>query len=124
MNFTAIANTELFPANSMESFYTEFEESGENTTGGYSSDHTALQTNGYKYFKKNIATDTSFVSLMINRTIGGSLAMIYQSFTDDNGKGNNNPSEFAVVKLNRRGMQFNVNTFSTYNIGFSVRESW
>ena len=60
----------------------------------------------------------------MHRTLGGSLSMIYQSFTDDNGNGNNNSGEFAIVKLNRRGMQFNVNTFNTYNIGFSVRESW
>ena len=124
MNFTAVASSELFPANSMETFSTEFEESGTATTGGYSSDHTAQQSDGLKYFSKNLATDTSFYTLLVHRTLGGSLSMIYQSFTDDNGNGNNNSGEFAIVKLNRRGMQFNVNTFNTYNIGFSVRESW
>ena len=126
MKFTALANSNLFPANPMETFYTNHVESNSITTGGYSSDHTEAQGagNGEQYFKDNISTDTSFYSMVLNRTLGGSLPMIFQNFTDGNGYGDNNPGEFAIVKLGGRGLQFNANTFNTYNIGLTVRESW
>jgi hypothetical protein len=123
MNFTALDNDELFPANRMENFHTDNVESGTATTGNFSASEFQ-DYNNVKYFQKNISTDTSFYSMILNRTLGGSLPMIFQTFTNSSGHGNNNPGEFAIVKLAKRGLQFNVNTFNTYNIGLTVRESW
>ena len=137
MNFTALANSELFPANRMESFYSDYVESGDTSTGIYDGDENGITDfagthgapgdgggEGYNYFNSNISRDKSLYSMLINRTLGGSLPMIFQSFTDSNGYGDNNPGEFAIVKLAKRGLQFNANTFNTYNIGLTVRESW
>ena len=123
MKFTALANTDVFPGNRMESFYADSIESGSETNGGYDAAEF-VEKNSIKYFNKNISTDTSLYSMLLNRTLGGSLPMIYQSFTDASGYGDNNSGEFALVKLGSRGLQFNIQSFNTYNVGLTVRESW
>ena len=122
MNFTALDANDIFSANTMETQQLQTEE-GTGMIGEYQSGDTT-DVGGTSVFTNTIHSDTSLQAVVIQRTLAGALPLIYQGYTDTNGVGDNNPSEWALAKVGGGKLQFNKNTHNTYNIGLTVRESW
>ena len=70
-------------------------------------------------FNTNISQSSSFLSVLMNNTLGGALPFIFQP--DGN---NNSPDQFAICRIDRDSFSFNQVAHNTYNVSMNITESW
>ena len=85
------------------------------TEGGY--DDTDIAANGV--FDTDIRRDSSFMGVVMEKTIGGALPFIFQP--DGN---NNSPDQFAICKLDQSSFKFKQVAHNVYDISLKIREVW
>ena len=85
------------------------------TEGGY--DDTDIASNGV--FDTDIRRDSSFMGVVMEKTIGGALPFIFQP--DGN---NNSPDQFAICKLDQSSFKLKQVAHNVYDISLKIREVW
>ena len=70
-------------------------------------------------FISDIRRDSSFIGVVMEKTIGGALPFIFQP--DGN---NNSPDQFAICKLDQSSFKFKQVAHNVYDISLKIREVW
>ena len=70
-------------------------------------------------FDTDIRRDSSFMGVVMEKTIGGALPFIFQP--DGN---NNSPDQFAICKLDQSSFKFKQVAHNVYDVSLKIREVW
>tara|TARA_R100000278_G_scaffold95367_1_gene72817 strand:- start:991 stop:2109 length:1119 start_codon:yes stop_codon:yes gene_type:complete len=119
LNWSFLADTEIFPINANTSYQAE-------TTDGYGDNFTQTETaDGVSLdFTSNILSGTDFFSSVWNRTAGsGNLPFI---FNPDGGGDtpNNNPDQFAICRFDMKSLKITQKMHRKYSVSLKIKECW
>ena len=105
LKFSYVSSDNLFPINESIS----------------SSNPTDNDTNTFPSgdFLNNAYDDTSFMSVVMGKTLGGALPFIFQP--DGN---NNSPDQFAICQIDQGSFQFKQVAHNVYDVSLKIREVW
>ena len=98
LQFSYLADSDIFPDNASTSFLTGDEQDD---------------------FDFNVLHDNDFFSAVWNKTLGNALPFIFQPDKD-----NSNPDQFAICKFVNDTLQYEQVAHNTYNIKLKIAEVW
>ena len=75
--------------------------------------------NSSGHFSSDIRRDSSFMGVVMEKTIGGALPFIFQP--DGN---NNSPDQFAICQIDQGSFQFKQVAHNVYDLSLKIREVW
>ena len=111
LKFSYIDYKDMLPINELVS---SANPTDSETEGGYDgSDHYGGG------FDTEIMRDSSFMGVVMEKTIGGALPFIFQP--DGN---NNSPDQFAICKLDQSSFKLKQVAHNVYDISLKIREVW
>ena len=113
LKFSYVAGDDLFSVSEMYSRFNPTD-SDTNSLADYDDDDF---TDGK--FISDIRRDSSFIGVVMEKTIGGALPFIFQP--DGN---NNSPDQFAICKLDQSSFKFKQVAHNVYDISLKIREVW
>ena len=70
-------------------------------------------------FVSDIRRDSSFMGVVMEKTLGGALPFVFQP----NGN-NNSPDQFAICQIDQGSFQFKQVAHNVYDISLKIREVW
>lgn len=115
LSWSYISSSDIFAVNELYGKGNPTD-SDTNADAGYSAG-TDFDSNGD--FLLNSELDTSFISRLLDKTIGGALPFVFQP--DGN---NNSPDTFAICKLDQGSLDIDQVASSTYNVKMRIKEVW
>ena len=123
LKFSYISSDDLFPLNERQDHLNPTD-SSTNELAGYdgTEDFFGGDATGYSAsgnFRKNSEWTWSFMSIVMDKTIGGSLPFIFQP--DGN---NNSPDQFAICQIDQDSFKFKQVANNVYDISLKIREVW
>ena len=87
---------------------------------GYTTDdYTPSTESEAAHFKYDIFSDNSFISLVVNKTLGFTLPFIFQP-----DKNNNSPDQFCMAKIDAKSFKMTQTSFRKYTVSMTIREVW
>ena len=87
---------------------------------GYTTDdYTPSTESEAAHFKYDIFSDNSFISLVVNKTLGFTLPFIFQP-----DKNNNSPDQFCMAKIDAKSFKMTHTSFRKYTVSMTIREVW
>ena len=113
LKFSYIGGDDIFPLN-QNLWANNPSDSDTNSLADYDDDDF---TDGN--FISDIRRDSSFIGVVMEKTIGGALPFIFQP--DGN---NNSPDQFAICKLDQSSFKFKQVAHNVYDISLKIREVW
>tara|TARA_Y100001938_G_scaffold33092_1_gene45415 strand:- start:6590 stop:7789 length:1200 start_codon:yes stop_codon:yes gene_type:complete len=115
LSFSHVSDTDLFALNEMV-YGINPTDSDTNTLSGYDSSANFFNNGN---FNSAISYDSSFVSSILNLTIGGALPFLFQP-----DKNNNSPDQWAMCTLDMDSFEFKQVANNVYDINMRIREVW
>ena len=114
LKFSYVSGDDLFSVNEMYG-HRNPTDSSTNSEAGY--DSTDFDGNGdFHYGGRD---EWSFMNIVMNHTIAGSLRFIFQP--DGN---NNSPDQFAICQLDQDSIKFKQVAHNVYDVSLKIREVW
>jgi hypothetical protein len=111
LKFSYISSDNLFPVNESISRYNP-------TDSAYLSDYSDYINSSYN-FNTDAFDSSSFMSVVMGKTLGGALPFIFQP--DGN---NNSPDQFAICQIDQGSFQFKQVAHNVYDISLKIKEVW
>lgn len=112
LNFSYIGNKNMMPINELVNFSNPTDSE---TEGGYDSSDFNASGN----FSSDIRRDSSFMGVVMEKTIGGALPFVFQPDGD-----NNSPDQFAICKIDKKSFNFKQVAHNVYDVSLKIREVW
>ena len=114
LEFSYVHSSDMFPVNELYGRGNPTD-SDTNPDAGYA--QIPFDSDGN--FFDNTETDSSFFSMLMEKTMGGALKFLFQP--DGN---NNSPDQFSICKIDQTSIQIEQVASNVYNIGLKIRECW
>ena len=110
----------MMPINELVNIFNPTD-SNTNSGAGYDTNATGTSEdfNPSGNFSTDIRRDSSFMGVVMEKTIGGSLPFIFQP--DGN---NNSPDQFAICMIEKDSFSFEQVANGVYDISLKIREVW
>ena len=129
LQFSYIDSNDLFPVNEGSTPYNPTD-SSHNSDGTYNSGYVdadfSINTGTPLWdgdvdneFSSHLGMDDSFIGVVMDKTIGGTLPFIFQP--DSN---NNSPDQFAICEIDQDSISFELVANNVYNVSLKIREVW
>ena len=112
LKFSYVSSDNLFPVNESISRQNP-------TDSGFSEGYNSSEFDSNDNFTHDAYDDTSFMSVVMGKTLGGALPFIFQP--DGN---NNSPDQFAICQIDQDSFQFKQVANNVYDISLKIREVW
>mgnify|MGYP003133739185 CR=1 FL=1 len=120
LKFSYVSDTDIMPINEMLSIKNPTD-SNTNDLARYNTNTqgTSGDFNSSGNFSSDHRRDTSWMSAVMEKTIGGALPFIFQP--DGN---NNSPDQFAICQLDQSSFKFKQVAHNVWDISLKIREVW
>ena len=120
LKFSYIDYKDMMPINELVNIFNPTD-SNTNSGAGYDTNATGTSEdfNPSGNFSTDIRRDSSFMGVVMEKTIGGSLPFIFQP--DGN---NNSPDQFAICMIEKDSFSFEQVANGVYDISLKIREVW
>ena len=125
LQFSYISSDDLFPVNEGSTphnptdSYAESDSSGYDTSEGGDFNPPFPWSDVDNEFSSHLGMDDSFMGVVMDKTMGGALPVVFQP--DSN---NNSPDQFAICEIDQDSISFELVANNVYNVSLKIREVW